>query len=191
MDFELIVRSLIIGTAASSVISAIVMWMAGAPASVSTSGNVYTLRYGWAVRAAGYYSIAGAAFFAIAWLWPLFDRLPAPGDGWLALGLVVVFAGAGLCLLNEARRRVLLSRQGIEVLSPWGRTVRLPWPEVSSVAFSRMAQQFTIRGSSGHKVRVSMAMVGMPTLVDHLRQCVPPAVYADALHQYDQLGDHM
>jgi hypothetical protein len=180
MDLELIVRSLIIGTVVSSVFYAIMMWTAGAPASVSAAGNVHTLRYGWAVRAAGYVSIAGAAFFAIVWHWPLFDRVAEPGDGWIALGLVVAFAGGGVCLLNEARRRVLLSSQGIEVLSPWGRTVRLPWPEVSSIACSRMAQQVTIRGRSGQRVRVSAAMVGMPTLIEHLRQHVPPAVYADA-----------
>jgi hypothetical protein len=190
MDFELVVRSLIIGTVVSSAFYAIMMWTAGAPASVNDTGNVYTLRYGWVVRAAGYYSIAGAAFFAIMWQWPLFERLPEPGDGWIVLGLVVLFAGGGACLLNEARRRVLVSSQGVEVLSPWGRAVRLPWPEVSSVAFSRMAQQFTIRGSSGQRVRVSVAMVGMRTLVDHLRQYVPPAVYADALEQYAQhVGD--
>jgi hypothetical protein len=186
MDFELVVRALIIGTVVSSAFYAIMMWTAGAPASVNDTGNVYTLRYGWVVRAAGYYAIAGAAFFAIAWRWPLFDRLPDPGDGWIALGLVVAFAGGGGCLLNEARRRVLLGSQGVEVLSPWGRAVRLPWPEVSSVAFSQMAQQFTIQGRSGQRVRVSTAMVGMPTLVDHLRQHVPPAVYADALQQYEQ-----
>jgi hypothetical protein len=191
MDFELVVRSLIIGTVVSSVLYAIMMRTAGAPASVSATGNVYTLRYGWAVRFAGNFSIVGAAFFAIVWHWPLFDRLPEPGDGWIALGLVVACAGLGVCLLNEARRRVLLSSQGIEAFSPWGRTVRLPWPEVAAVAFSRMAQQFTIQGRSGQKVRVSVAMVGMPTLVDHLRQCVPPAVYADALDQYDQSAGHI
>jgi hypothetical protein len=191
MDLELVVRSSIIGTVVGSALYAIMMWTAGAPASVSAAGGVYTLRYGWAVRAAGCFSIAGAAFFAIVWHWPLFDRLPEPGDGWIALGLVVACAGVGACLLNEARRRVLLSRQGIEVLSPWGRTVRLPWPEVSSVAFSRMAQQFTIRGHSGQRVRVSAAMVGMPTLADHLRQRVPPAVHADALDQYDQYAGHV
>jgi hypothetical protein len=100
--------------------------------------------------------------------------------------LVVAFAGGGACLLNEARRRVLLSSQGIEVLSPWGCTTRLPWPEVSSVAFSRTAQQFTIRGRSGQKIGVSVAMVGLPTLVDYLRQHVPPAVYAEAVEQYEQ-----
>jgi hypothetical protein len=191
MDYELVVRSVIIGTVVSSVLYAIMMWMAGAPASVNSTGDVYTLRYGWVVRAAGYYSIAGAAFFAIVWQWPPFDRLPEPGDGWIVLGLVVGPAGVGAWALNEARRRVLLSGQGIEVLSPWGRTVRLPWPEVSSVAFSRMAQQFTIRGRSGQRVHVSAAMVGMPTFVDHLRQYVPPAVHAEALKQYDQYAGHV
>lgn len=190
MDFELVVRSVIIGTVVSSVFCAVMMWMAGAPASVSATGNVYTLRHGWVVRAVGYISIAFAAILAIEWHWPWFDRLPQPGDGWLALGLVVVFAGGGLCLLNEARRRVLLSSQGIEVLSPWRRTLRLPWLEVSSVTFSRFAREFTIRGRSGQRVRVSVVMVGMPTLVDHLRQCVPPAVYADALDQYEQYAGH-
>jgi hypothetical protein len=191
MDYELIVRSLIIGTVVSSVLYAIMMWTAGFPASVSATGNVYALRYGWVVRAAGYVSIAGGAFFAIVWHWPLFDRLPEPGDGWIALALVLVFAGGGVCLLNEARRRVLLSSQGIEVLSPWGRTVTLPWPEVSSVAFSRMAQQLTIQGRSGQRVCVSAAMIGMPTLADHLRQHVPPAVYAEALEQYQQFAGHV
>jgi hypothetical protein len=186
MDFELVVRSLIIGTVVSSAFYAIMMWTAGAPASVNDTGNLHTLRHGWVVRAAGYYSLAGAAFFAIMWRWPLFDRLPEPGDGWIVLGLVVVLASAGGCLLNEARRRVLLSSHGVEVLSPWGRTVRLLWPEVSLVAFSRMAQQFTIQARSGQRTRVSVAMVGMPTLVDHLRQYVPPAVYADALDEYEQ-----
>lgn len=170
MDFELVVRSLIIGTVVSSIFYAAMRWTAAAPASVNDAKNVYTLRYGWVFRAAAYCSIAGATFFAIMWQWPLFDRLSEPGDGWIALGLVVAFAGVGSFLLNEARRRVLLSSQGVEVLSPWGCTVTLPWLEVSSVAFSRMAQQFTIRGCSGQRVCVSAAMVGMPTLVDRLRQ---------------------
>lgn len=153
--------------------------------------DVYTLRYGWVVRAAGYYSIAGAAFFAIVWQWPLFDRLPETGDGWIALGLVVGCAGAGIAALIEARRHVLLSSQGVEVRSPWSRTVTLPWPEVSSVAFSRMAQRFTIQGRLGHRVCVSVAMVGIPTLAVHLRKYVPPAVYADALEQYEQHVGHV
>jgi hypothetical protein len=186
MDIELIVRSAIIGTAVSSAFYAAMMWAAGAFASVNDTGNVYSLKYGWVFRAAGYCSIAGAAFFAIVWERPLFDSLPEPGDGWIVLGLVVAFAGGGACLLNESRRRVLVSGQGIEALSPWGRTARLPWTEVSSVVYSRMAQQFTIRSRSGQSIRVSVAMVGMPTLVDHLRQYVPPAVCADALKHYEQ-----
>lgn len=191
MDLELVVRSVIIGTVVSSVVYAIMMWIARAPASVNSTGDVYTLSFGRVVRVAGYYSIAGAAFFAIVWQRPLFDRLPEPGDGWIALGLVVGCAGVGVLALNEARRRVMLSTQGFEVLSPWGRTVTLPWPEVSSVAFSRMAQQFTIRGRSGQRVCVSVAMVGIPTLADHLRQYVPPAIYANALEQYEQHVGHV
>lgn len=191
MDLELVVRSVIIGTVVSSVFYAIMMWIARAQASANTTGDVYTLRYGWVVRAAGYYSIAGAAFFAIVWQRPLFDKLPESGDGWIALGLVVGCAGAGVWALNEARRRVLISSQGVEVLSPWGRTVTLPWPEVSSVAFSRMKQQFTIRGRFGQKVCVSVAMVGVPTLAEHLRKYVPPAVHANALEQYEQHVSHV
>lgn len=191
MDFELVIRSMIIGAAVSSVFYAIMFWKAGAPASASGTGNVYALSYSWVFLAAGYFLIAGAAFFAIVWHWPLFERLPEPGDGWIALGLVVASAAAGVCLLNEARRRVLLSSQGLEVLSPWAGAARLPWSEVSSVAFSQAAQQFTIRGQSGQKVRVNTAMVGIPTLVDHLRQFVPPAHYSHALDQYEQHAGHV
>ena len=191
MDLEFFVRSVIVGTVVGSLFYAIMMWIAQAPASVKSTGDVYTLRYGWVVRAAGYYSIAGAAFFAIVWQWPLFDRLPEPGDDWIALGLVVGCVGAGVAALNEARRRVLISSQGVEVRSPWSRTVALPWPEVSSVAFSRMKQQFTIRGRFGQRVCVSVAMVGISPLAVYLRTYVPPAVYADALEQYEQHVGHV
>jgi hypothetical protein len=113
---------------------------------------------------------------------------PRPACFWLVLGLVSAFGTAGLCLMNEMRRRVVLSRQGIEVLSPWGAALRLPWRDVSAVAFSGFWQQFIIRGRLGEKVTVNVLMGGMSTFADHLRQCLPPATTRDALDQYAQNG---
>jgi hypothetical protein len=177
----------VVGAVASGAVFLLMKRTAAAPAPVS-AGNVYTLEYGWSFPAIGYASIASAVFYAIAaWL----NGMPQPGDGWIVVGLVAGFGGGGACMLNDVRRRVHLSREGIEVLSPWSGTIRLPWSEVSSVAYSRMAHQFTIRGRSGQKVRLSRGLVGMPTFVQHLRQCLPPAVYAEALDRYAQEGGHV
>jgi hypothetical protein len=109
----------------------------------------------------------------------LASGLKHPGDLASFLGLVLFFPALSLPLALEFYRvAIRFDAAGIQVASPWSRRRTLPWTEVRSVRWRKMAKWLDLAGTGG-VVHVSPMLTGLDEFARACRASLAPELLAD------------
>jgi hypothetical protein len=87
-------------------------------------------------------------------------------DTWIALLLATIFGAYGLLVLAEVVvTRIEVSPDGIVCSSPWRKTRRVPWSQITNSNFSAVNYWYVFSTRSFGKVRVSLFLRNATRLV--------------------------
>lgn len=112
----------------------------------------------------------------------------------LAIGLGIVFMFPlsifFLYPLNELRRRVHVSKDGLKSFSPWRGKKSATWSEIESVRFREWGQTIRVSLRDGGVIVIpSTTMAGVPLLETRMRDHLPLATFENAFQRYHAFAD--
>jgi hypothetical protein len=154
---------------------------------VDPGTGALTMRYSLPLRVTGWVLglVVPIGFVALLFVVP-FQK---PQDPWIAGGLLTFFTLGGAVILLETHRfRVTVTDEGIECLSPWRRRRFIAWGDVTRVTSSSNAAFFVIRGRDRTRITLPAYLAGLRELGERMIRRLDPAVYAEALRAFAQLG---
>ena len=101
---------------------------------------------------------------------------------WCIVALIAYFAIHGAVLWVESTRvKIHIGPQGIRGRSPWRRGERsIAWTDVQRVTYSKVNVWFVIHGQNGIKIRISLYVTGIRSLVQAFRDHLPAQKYEAA-----------
>ncbi|MFL5574787.1 MAG: hypothetical protein ACJ79S_02305 [Gemmatimonadaceae bacterium] len=160
---------------------------AGRRSAATGADGTATLTYSPVLR---YFGLAAGVALPLFLLLMMFKHPPKSAGDWYAFaGLIGGFSLLGWWLiLTVARTRVLVSDGEVTAHGLWGAPTRLAWRDVVRVRYGRQSGYFTLEDASGRKVRASSMMVGLPNLVEAMRQRLPEPAYADAVRNWQSMA---
>lgn|GEM_PF-2329972 len=82
------------------------------------------------------------------------------------------------------RRRVRVSREGLESFSPWTGRTFFAWELIEAVQFRGWGQTIRIRARNGELIVVPCTMSGTTALEQRMRERLPPSAIGDAFERY-------
>jgi hypothetical protein len=145
-----------------------------------------TMRYSLPLRITGWLlGVAVPLGFIVLLFFVPFQK---PQDPWIAGGMLTFFTlvGGGV-LLQTHRFRVVVSGEGVECRSLWGRRF-LAWGDIRRVTSSTNSSFLTLRGPGRARITMPRWLTGLRTFAERLVQRLDPEVYAGALLAFAQLG---
>ena len=100
----------------------------------------------------------------------------------LAAGIAAVVFSilSGFILLETTCKNILVSKQGIESISPWRAPRYIAWDDVTRVRSLNNAYLFVIHADDGTKIAISLYFAGLAEFAATLKQRLPPASYTEA-----------
>ncbi len=142
--------------------------MSGRPSGLDSDGA--ELHHG--VQSWGFIALFGFLLPALALqsLW----AGPRSGDTWLAVATLLP-APLAWALLAEARMRIRVSAEGLEVRPFWGRPVRERWERIRSVRYRKAVRVLELEapGLPGGRLRISLLRRNVGVLASFIRDRVP------------------
>lgn len=105
----------------------------------------------------------------------------------VAGGLLSLSVLSGLLLLEAARVRIVLSKEGITSESPWRRVRTIPWNQVVDVSFSALNRWFIVRSVQGEVIRVSVFLNQLDEFIAKVKQHLPAERYTLATRGFKMM----
>ncbi len=145
------------------------------------------LKYGWMMRGLSFLATGFSVALALVLL--LND---GPGnrdnDRIVGVGLLAFGLSEGFLILETVGVSIRLGDESIVGYAPWRMPRTIDWKDVRHVHYSHAMKWFIITGSNGTKIRVSVLISGVGTLVTEIHSRLAPPAYEKALSGFSTLG---
>jgi hypothetical protein len=146
-------------------------------------GKGHVLEHGRGIHVIAWLSFALAVFITAIFVAGYPESMSQLGP-FVAI-LVISIVSWGYLLVEATGSRVYINSEGLAAVSFWRpRKLLIPWSEVSSVTFSHCLGWFTVKGRTGHVIRVSIYMTGVILFISMVRENLLPETYRDAEHGF-------
>ena len=114
------------------------------------------------------------------------------GDDWGKIALIVIGIALGfatsLLVVQTFGFSIRIGDITIVGHSPWRMAKIIPWHEVRLVSYSHPDKSITITSSSGVKIKVSLFLSGLGSLLAEFRSRLEAGIYQEALLGFEVAG---
>ena len=144
------------------------------------------LDYGWIMRGLGLLGTGFPAALALALL-----VVEGPGNrdnNRIIVGLLAFGIFEAILIVETFGVSIRMSDQSIVAYSAWRLPRTIAWDDVLSVSYSHAMYWFVVIGSDGTKIRASLFLSGIGTLVSEINFRLPPPVFEKARAGFAAIG---